>query len=69
MSIELVAYVLLGWLAMGVVTALLLGRVMRETAELPVAATAGGRPLVAKARRAVRKPSARAGHRATHRAA
>jgi hypothetical protein len=71
MSIELVAYVLLGWLAMGVITALLLGRVMRESMELPIPATAAvvGRPLASKARRAARKPSVRAGHRTAHRAA
>jgi hypothetical protein len=66
MSIEMVGYIFLGWLAMGTVAALLLGRVLRESSGLPVPATAAvgtGQPVAA------RRSTRRNGQRSTRSAA
>lgn len=65
MSLELVGYIFLGWLGMGVVTALLLGRIMREASGLPVPATAAVvRPIEQRPRRASRRAAGRSVSRA-----
>lgn len=64
MSLELVGYIFLGWLGLGMVTALLLGRIMREASGLPVAATAVVRPIERQTRRAPRRAAGRGASRA-----
>jgi hypothetical protein len=70
MSLETVGYIFLGWLATGVITALVLGRIMRESSGVPVPTTAGvAHPLEHRARRAPRRAAGRNGQRHAHRAA
>jgi hypothetical protein len=70
MSLEMVGYIFLGWLAMGVITALLLGRILRESSGVPVLATAAAvRPTEHRAHRTPRRAAARSGHRHVHHAA
>jgi hypothetical protein len=70
MSIEMVGYIFLGWLAIGVITALLLGRIMRETSGVPVPATAAMvRPMEQRAHRTPRRGAGGNGRRHAHRAA
>lgn len=70
MSLEMVGYIFLGWLAMGVITALLLGRIMRESPGLAVPATAAVvHPMGQRAHRAPRRSAARNERRHAHHAA
>jgi hypothetical protein len=70
MSLEMVGYIFMGWLATGVITALILGRIIRESSGLPTSATAGAaRSVEHRPHRAPRRAAARNRQRHAHQAA